>query len=194
MSQGNGNMKNDLYDYADKAISLKTRDIVERIRNSTTDVLLKFLDNNADKYQLRNKVVDLYKYENLLLFRSNGINSKNIETNLKIFERLKLTPKYITYFELGDNDYLTVVQGAKKKLDSIDVLDAKAQNYVQIIKNKLIKMHLDGYLNQEMYANKNLYFNADDERIIYADWNEVVLLRTPQERQQMVQQAKRIYL
>ena len=97
-------------------ISAKTADFVNRIFNSTTEVILDFLGTKTKQIKLRNSSDSLYCYENCLLLRSNGQRAYDLEQNIREIEQIGIAPRFVKYFQLGEDDFFFFFEAGEGKL------------------------------------------------------------------------------
>ncbi len=152
-------------------ISAKTADFVNRIFNSTTEVILDFLGTKTKQIKLRNSSDSLYCYENCLLLRSNGQRAYDLEQNIREIEQIGIAPRFVKYFQLGEDDFLTVLEAGEGKLspycENVQRVSQKAkQGFKTGVKELLDK----GFVNKEMFTNKDAFLFDDSGKIVFADW------------------------
>ncbi len=152
-------------------ISAKTADFVNRIFNSTTEVILDFLGTKTKQIKLRNSSDSLYCYENCLLLRSNGQRAYDLEQNIREIEQIGIAPRFVKYFQLGEDDFLTVLEAGEGKLspycENVQRVSQKAkQGFKTGVKELLDK----GFVNKEMFTNKDAFLLDDSGKIVFADW------------------------
>lgn len=152
-------------------ISAKTADFVNRIFNSTTEVILDFLGTKTKQIKLRNSSDSLYCYENCLLLRSNGQRAYGLEQNIREIEQIGIAPRFVKYFQLGEDDFLTVLEAGEGKLspycENVQRVSQKAkQGFKTGVKELLDK----GFVNKEMFTNKDAFLLDDSGKIVFADW------------------------
>lgn len=164
-------------------ISAKTADFVNRIFNSTTEVILDFLGTKTKQIKLRNSSDSLYCYENCLLVRSNGQRAFDLEQNIKEIEQIGIVPRFVKYFQLGEDDFLTVLEVGEGKLspycENVQRVSQKAkQGFKTGVKELLDK----GFVNKEIFINKDAFLLDDSGKIVFADWTGLEYV-TPTKKQ-----------
>ena len=161
--------------YPDQNISETALEFVQRISNSTTKVITEFLEKKTKPVQIRSEDAKLYRYNNLLLYRSNGEKAFNLEQNLKDFEHSGITPRFVKYFSLGQDDFLTIMDVNEKALvPYYKVADKIKPEVKQAFKNNVKKLLNGKILNRELFANKDaLFVTSDGKRILFGDWADV---------------------
>lgn len=157
------------------AVKAETMDFVEKIRNSTTSTILKFLETNTNPVKLRGTDEKLYRYKNILLYRSNGTKAINLEQNLQVPEVNEIAPKYVQYFQIGKDDFLTILEADTEHLLPFAQVEQKVSPQVkQEFKKRVIQLAKAGLVNQEVFANKEaLLLTKDGKHIIAGDWGEI---------------------
>lgn len=157
------------------AIKAETMDFVEKIHNSTTSTIIDFLENNTKPVKLRGSDERLYRYKNILLYRSNGTKAFNLEQNLKLQEIKDIAPQYVKYFKLGKDDFLTVLETNTEHLVPYAQFQEKISPSVkQEFKSRIIQLAKAGLVNREVFANKEaLMLTKDGKHIIAGDWGEI---------------------
>ena len=175
-------------------ISRKTQTFIDKLSNSSTEIIKTFLDKNAREIPTRNNKSKLYHYDNLLLTITDGQQAYNLEQNLKIIQNKGIAPKYVQYFEIGKDEFLTVLEGDKESLipynESIGLLSGKEKHQ---FKSDLKDIVLNtGFVNKEIFANKEpLFVGKESKSIIYGDWEQL----SPSEsgtKQQYLNQIEKI--
>ena len=157
-----------------KSLSSKTSSFIDKLSNSTTDTILNFLENKTNKIRIRDLDSELYQYENLFLFRSNGKKAFDLEQNLKFLENLNISPKYVKYFQLGKEDFLTVLEGGKDDVIPYrQVVGRVLPEQKNTLISKLNKMLEKGFINKEVFANRDLLYVDKNNRLIIADWSNL---------------------
>lgn len=159
----------------------KTLKFIDKLSNSTTEIIKVFLNNNAIEIPLSDRQSKLYHYDNLLLVLTDGKNAYNLEKNLRNVEKENFAPKFVKYYELGDDEFLTVLEGDNETLLPYSKMINKIPN-----KNKLeFKISLKHFvdtteqINKEIFTNKKLLFFAKNSKnIIYADWESLSIIST----------------
>lgn len=177
---------------AELPISDSTKDFVSRIYNSTTEVIDNFLKTKAQEIRTRDLGSKLYRYENVIMYRAKGRNSYNLEQNLGFLNEFNVAPKFVKYFELGENDFLTVLELSDKKLIPYAEVANKIpeqvkQKFVNDVKELYQKKNI---VNKELFANKDaLMVTNDGKNIVYADWSQIHFLK-PEDKKNMAEFIK----
>ena len=152
-------------------VSAKTMDFVNRIFNSTTEVILDFLGTKTKKIKLRNSSDSLYCYENCLLVRSNGQRAYDLEQNIREIESIGIAPRFVKYFQLGEDDFLTVLETGEGKLSSYcENVQRVSQKAKHSFKTGVKELLDKGFTNKEMFTNKDAFLLDDSGKIVFADW------------------------
>ena len=155
-------------------ISDKTKDFVNKLSNSSTEIIKDFLNTNAKRISLRSKDSKLYQYDNLLLFISNGKNAVNLEQNLNLADK-RIKPKFVSYFQLGSDEFLSVLEGDSSEIIPYNkILSTVTKDQKKNFKDGL-KTFLENSqcVNKEIFANKEpLFFAKSSGKIIYGDWEQ----------------------
>lgn len=152
-------------------VSAKTMDFVNRIFNSTTEVILDFLGTKTKQIKLRNSSDSLYCYENCLLVRSNGQRAYDLEQNIREIESIGIAPRFVKYFQLGEDDFLTVLETGEGKLSSYcENVQRVSQKAKQSFKTGVKELLDKGFTNKEMFTNKDAFLLDDSGKIVFADW------------------------
>lgn len=156
-------------------VSAATREFVEKLSNSTTEVITEFLKKNAKPVKVRSEGDELYRYNNLLLMRTNGNKAAKLEENVEQMKSSGLAPKFVQYFQLGKDDFLTILEADGERLLSYTKNAAKIPPQIkQIFKDKVQKLAARGIINREIFANKDaLLITQDGKKIIFGDWCEL---------------------
>lgn len=177
-------------DLSTNTFSQKTLEFSDRILNSDSEGIISFL-NNKTKLLSKKDSYSLYLYDNFLLYRSDGETSIRLEENLNLFKDNPSVPKFVKFFRLGDNDFLSLVE-----INQSDVLPYKqtASQIPEVIKQKfksdIQKVTNKGFINRKIFTDKDLYFvTKNNNNIVFADWSEVHFL-SPQEKLQMNETLK----
>lgn len=159
-------------------ISAAAQEFVEKLSNSTTDVILEFLQTKTKPVHLRSAENKLYRLDNLLLYRSNGSTAYKLEENLKSFEHTGLTPNFVKYFQLGKDDFLTVMDvDTKTIVPYVKVADKVPQQTKQKFENAVRSLYSGSFINREIFANKDaLFVTPNGQKIFCADWGDVQYL------------------
>ena len=133
----------------------------------------------------------MYLYDNFLLYRSGGNASIQLEENLKLFKDNPSVPKFVKFFQLGDNDFLSLVE-----INQDDILPYKqtASQIPEAVKQKfkanIQKITNQGFINRKIFTDKDSFFvTKNNNNIIFADWSEIHIL-SPQEKLQMNETLK----
>ena len=169
------------------AVSDKTKDFVSKVINSSTEVIDNFLKTRTQKIQTRDTASKLYRYENVILCRADGRTSYNLEQNLNLVKEFGIAPRFVHYFELGRDDFLTIMEISDKNLvpyyQAADKVPEKVkQEFVSNVKNLYQNKHI---VNKELFANKDgLFVSEDTGNIVYADWNQIHFL-SPEDKKGM---------
>lgn len=157
------------------AISSSTKEFINRLSNTGSEAIIEFLENNTKPVKIRNSNNKLYRYNNLLIQRTNGYTAEVLEDNIKRFQDSNFAPKFVHYFKLGNDDFITILEANTTKLlpytpNADKISQVTKQTFIQRV-NALVKR---GYVNREIFANKDAMFvSADGNNIIFADWSEV---------------------
>ena len=152
-------------------VSAKTMDFVNRIFNSTTEVILDFLGTKIKQIKLRNSSDSLYCYENCLLVRSNGQRAYDLEQNIREIESIGIAPRFVKYFQLGEDDFLTVLETGEGKLSSYcENVQRVSQKAKHSFKTGVKELLDKGFTNKEMFTNKDAFLLDDSGKIVFADW------------------------
>lgn len=152
-------------------VSAKTMDFVNRIFNSTTEVILDFLGTKTKQIKLRNSSDSLYCYENCLLVRSNGQRAYDLEQNIREIESIGIAPRFVKYFQLGEDDFLTVLETGEGKLSSYcENVQRVSQKAKHSFKTGVKELLDKGFTNKEMFTNKDAFLLDDSGKIVFADW------------------------
>ena len=172
-------------------LSKKTESFVEKIKNSTTETILKFLDERTDKIFSRNNDIKMYHYDNLLFVRSNGEKSIELEQILDTNAAKNIAPKYVTFFEVGNDDFLTVLElSHQKAIPYRQSAQNISEETKQKFKNEIQKMINAGYINREIFTSKDSFFVSNNYKdIIFADWLKISSL-SDEEKKQMSERLK----
>lgn len=155
-------------------ISDAAQEFVNKLSNSTTKTIENFLHTQTRPVPLRAQDSTMYRYNNLLLYRTNGYKSENLEQNLRMLEKDGIAPKFVKYFKLGNDDFLTVMEVEGEKLiPYFKVADKVPQKTKQNFETQIRNLINGGILNREIFANQNpLFITPDAQKIVYADWAE----------------------
>lgn len=155
-------------------ISNAAKEFVNKLSNSTTKTIENFLHTQTRPVPLRAQDATMYRYNNLLLYRTNGYKSENLERNLKMLEKDGIAPKFIQYFKLGKDDFLTVMEvNGEKLIPYFKVAEKVSTKTKQNFETQIRRLVNDGMLNREIFANKNpLFVTPDAKTIVYGDWAE----------------------
>ena len=133
-----------------------------------------FLRDQTNNIPLRATNKKLYQYENLFLFRSNGSDAYNLEQQLNFLSQKDFAPKYVKHLQLGDDDFLTILEGDSEALipySEAKTLSTKAKND---FKTEILKFLNFGLVNKEMFANKDILFvTKSNSNLICADWSDI---------------------
>lgn len=157
-----------------RPISKGTKEFVQKMANSTTDVILRFISNNGKEIKLRSNDDKLYRYKNILLYRSNGAKAYQLEQNIKIFQGSGIAPRYVNYFELGKDDFLTVMEtNGEKALPYRKNADRIAPEEKQKFVKRVQSLLDQGFVNREIFANEEAYLVTSNGEVLFADWSEV---------------------
>ena len=172
----------------------KTQKFIEKLSNSTTEIIKTFLSNNATEVPLRNKQSKLYHYDNLLLTITDGKSAYNLEQNLQSIQEQSATPKFIKFFDLGNGEFLSVLEGDSEKLLPYSSRVSSLSNQrKQIFKSTLKQIiNTTGQVNKEIFANKEpLFIGKSSENIIYGDWENLSIV-TPSMKKYYINQIEKI--
>ncbi len=169
--------------YPDQNISETALEFLQKISNSTTEVITTFLEKKAKPVRIRSEDAKLYRYNNLLLYRSNGDKAFNLEQNLKDFAHAGITPRFVRYFSLGQDDFLTIMDVNEKALiPYFNVADKIKPEVKNAFKSNVKKLLNGKILNKELFANKDaLFVTSDGKRILFGDWADVSYILQPDE-------------
>lgn len=110
-----------------------------------------------------------------MLYRSNGTKAINLEQNLKVPAINDIAPKYVQYFKIGKNDFLTILETDTEHLLPFTQVEQKVAPQVkQEFKKRIIQLANAGMVNREIFANKeSLLITKDGKHIIAGDWGEI---------------------
>lgn len=172
----------------------KTQKFIEKLSNSTTEIIKTFLSNNATEVPLRNKQSKLYHYDNLLLTITDGKSAYNLEQNLQSIQEQSATPKFIKFFDLGNGEFLSVLEGDSEKLLPYSSMVSSLSNQrKQIFKSTLKQIiNTTGQVNKEIFANKEpLFIGKSSKNIIYGDWENLSIV-TPSIKKYYINQIEKI--
>ena len=172
----------------------KTQKFIEKLSNSTTEIIKTFLSNNATEVPLRNKQSKLYHYDNLLLTITDGKSAYNLEQNLQSIQEQSATPKFIKFFDLGNGEFLSVLEGdSEKLLPYSSRMSSLSNQRKQIFKSTLKQIiNTTGQVNKEIFANKEpLFIGKSSENIIYGDWENLSIV-TPSMKKYYINQIEKI--
>jgi len=156
-------------------ITAATQDFVDRLSNTHTKEILEFLEKNAKKIKTRSADDSLYLYNNILLYRAHGAKSYDLEQNLKILKGSPIAPKFVKYFKLGEEDFLTVMQVSDKAVVSYNeapqrVVSAAKEDF----RNQLTDLINRGFVNREVFANKGALLSTEDgKNLVFAEWSSL---------------------
>ncbi len=169
--------------YPDQSISETALEFVQKISNSKPAVIAEFLEKKTKPVPLRSEDAKLYRYNNLLLYRSNGDRAFNLEQNLRDFADTGMTPRFVKYFSLGQDDFLTIMDVNEKALvPYYKVADKVKPEVKQAFRNNVKNLLNGKVLNRELFANKDaLFVTSDGKRIVFGDWAEISYLLQPDE-------------
>ncbi len=175
-----------------KRFNGKTMEFADKILNSTSEEIIDFLKTKT-KLIAQKPDSALYLFDNFLLYRSNGEASLQLEKNLELFKTSNITPKFVKYFQLGDNDFLSLLELNPSGVVSYrQVASQIPDNIKQKFTAGLQKINNTGFINRKIFTDKDLYFaTKDNKNIIFADWSEINIL-SPQEKMQMDATLKNI--
>ena len=176
--------------------SKKTKDFVNKLSNSTTEIIKDFLSKDAKSIPLRSQESKLYQYDNLFLAITNGKTAYDLERNLKFFQKEGVMPKYVKYLELGNNEFLTILEGDKEAL----IPYSEARSFLSDKNKQLFKSGLKdiasntGYINKEIFANREpLFVGKENKNIIYGDW-QALSKTEPDLKQYYINQIEKLPL
>ena len=112
------------------------------------------------------------------MYRSNGIKSLNLEQNIKTIQNQKLTPKFVQYFQLGEDDFLTVMEVNEKNIIPYNKAADKVNPTTKLtFKNEVQKFIQKDLINKEIFANRDALLVTDDyKEIVFADWAQIDIL------------------
>lgn len=154
--------------------SNKTQKFIDKLSNSTTEIIKDFLTNKATEIPLRNKQVKLYHYDNLLLTITDGKSAYNLEQNLQNLLEKNVVPKFIQYYELGNGEFLSVLEGDSEALLPYSSIAGSLSNQDKQLFKTILKQIINttGQVNKEIFANKEpLFVGKNSKNIIYGDWS-----------------------
>ena len=154
--------------------SNKTQKFIDKLSNSTTEIIKDFLTNKATEIPLRNKQVKLYHYDNLLLTITDGKSAYNLEQNLQNLLEKNVVPKFIQYYELGNSEFLSVLEGDSEALLPYSSIAGSLSNQDKQLFKTILKQIINttGQVNKEIFANKEpLFVGKNSKNIIYGDWS-----------------------
>lgn len=179
-------------DSAAASISSATLEFVDRLSNSSTEMILDFIEKNARRVKVRSANDNLYRYNNLLLFKSNGQKAYNLEQNLKAVQDSGTAPKFVSYLEIGKDNFLTILEAdADKIIPYTKVADKVKPEVKQKFINNVQKLLNDGVLNREVFANKDaLFVTQNGKKIVYGDWSDIAFLNS-NEKQKLLEVVKK---
>lgn len=171
-------------------ISLKTRDFLDKILNSSTEEITSFLNDKASLISQKDSFV-LYRYGDFLLCRSSGETSLQLEKNLESLKNNLIAPKFAKFFELGQNDFLSVLEISPKSVISYKNVASKVSDVAkQKFKSGLQKLNSNGIINRKVFSDRDLYFvTKDNKDIVFADWSELSFI-SPEEQIQISEKLK----
>jgi len=176
-----------------RSISHETMEFVDKIKNSSTEIVLEFLNKNAIKVPTRDSGNQLYVYKNLFLHRTNGQKALNIEENLKNIPNHDFIPTYVKHFELGNDDFLTILESGNEKFLPYRKVAIKPE-IKEKFKNELSDMAKNGVFNKEILANRNpLFVTPDGSHITYGDWSFVDIINNANEKNVILNKIKDIF-
>lgn len=157
----------------------KTQKFINKLSNSTTEIIKDFLVNNATEIPLRNKQSKLYHYDNLLLTITDGKSAYNLEQNLQNLREKSVVPKFIQYFELGNGEFLSVLEGDHETLLPYHNIASSLSNQDKLKFKTILKQIINttGQMNKEIFANKEpLFVGKNSKNIIYGDWENLFII------------------
>lgn len=156
-------------------ISDKTQEFMTRLSNSQPDVIENFLKCNAQPFRVRIPECKFYSYENLIMAITDGPSAYNLEQNLTNSAVKDLAPGFVGYLQLGKNKFLTVMEFDTESIEPYsNVADRVSSKVKNQFKDKLISMLNSGYVNKEIFANKeSLFVTKDCNRILAGDWTDI---------------------
>ena len=132
---------------------------------------LDFLGTKTKQIKLRNSSDSLYCYENCLLVRSNGQRAYDLEQNIREIESIGIAPRFVKYFQLGEDDFLTVLETGEGKLSSYcENVQRVSQKAKHSFKTGVKELLDKGFTNKEMFTNKDAFLLDDSGKIVFADW------------------------
>lgn len=173
-----------------KKISAKTLEFSDKILNSTTEEITDFLEKQTKLISQKGDS-KLYLYKNFLLYRSNGEDSIQLEKNLELCKPNANTPKFVKFFQLNKNDFLSFLEISPSEIISYKQVANQIPNSTkQKFISDLQKINNSGLINRKIFTNKDLYFvTIDSKNIIFADWTEINFL-SQKEKNQMNETLK----
>lgn len=172
----------------------KTQKFIEKLSNSTTEIIKTFLNNNATEVPLRSKHSKLYHYDNLLLTITDGRSAYYLEQNLQSIQGQSVTPKFIKFFELGNGEFLSVLEGdSEKLLPYSSMISSLSYQGKQLFKSTLKQIvNTTGQINKEIFANRQpLFVGKSSKNIIYGDWENLSIV-DPSMKQYYLNQIDKI--
>ena len=173
-----------------RRFSLNTMEFADKILNSTTEEIVEFLKNKTKLITQKDSSA-LYSYDNFLLYRSNGEDSIQLEKNLELLKSNGIVPKFVKFFQLGENDFLSLLEINPSEVVPYRQVASQVPNSTkQKFISDLQKINNLGYINRKIFTNKEMYLvTKDNKNIIFPDWTEIHFL-TPQEKIQMNETIK----
>lgn len=177
---------------AAEKIKWQTSDFLSKLQSSHTETIIEFLETKAKPIKIRSKENNLYVYDNILMYRTNGHDAYTLEQNLKAVEDSELAPKFAEYFQLGDDDFLTVMTVDAENIIPYSEAAGKISSKTKYLyKSNISKLISKGILNREIFANKDTRFvTSDGNRIFCADWGNISFL-DKSEREQILKSIEK---
>lgn len=173
-----------------KRFGSKTMEFADKILNSSSEEIVEFLKTKTKLIAQKDSNA-LYSFDNFLLYRSNGDASLKLEQNLELCKNSAITPKFVKFFQLGDNDFVSLLELSPSGV--VPYRQAASQisdNVKQKFIADLQKLNNTGLINRKVFTEKDLYFaTKNNKNIIFADWSEIHFL-SPQEKMQMTETLK----
>ena len=169
----------------------KTVEFANRILNTNSEDIIDFLKNNT-KLIAQKGSNSLYSYKNFLLYRSAGESSLQLEKNLKLCKADDIAPKFVQFYQLGNNDFLSLLEISPGKITPYKQAASQVpESAKQKFKIDLQKLNNQGLINRKVFSDKDLYFVTENNNIIFADWSEIHFL-SPEEKIQMNETLKNL--
>lgn len=157
------------------SITPKTNDFINRLSNTRSEDIIKFLQESTKNIKIRDEKAKLFHKDNLLFYLSDGPSSYMLEQNLGFVDKFAHSPKVVKYLQLGDEEFLTILIGDTEKLTPINrCIDRITNVQKQEFKNNMAQLAKSGIVNNEIAANKDpLFFAESSKKILYGDWSNI---------------------